>query len=627
MPRAVAVVGVAALSLLPAPASYSQAPSPAAPSPAAPSPAPAVSIAALVDQAIALFPQAAGDVVEVQGESLTLSIGRSAGAQPGLALEAFREGREIKHPKTGAVLGRTEEPLGRAVVTQVFDGYSLATADRGVVIKPGDRVRTTGNRVKLALLPLKGAGVRDPLVEAATNEIYEALNRSGRFQLGSGEQVGAWLAQEKIAPEDFVGGRGAREALQRFKLDNVLVLYYTMVERKPFVEARLFTATRADAAISTAFFVPPSIKPTPREQFSAGGGRGPVPEKKTQSLLARLLGIETDRATYSSGEGALALKEVARLNFAVVSMDVSATPADRIPRLALTDGEKIYVYKIVNRALEPDWTHSNFGIGRIHSVQLADLTGDGTLSVVANRYDSKVGMNSFIVGPRKGKPAVFVDQVDTILYAVDERGTGAKQTLLSQRFRLEGFFQKGYAEKVVLRNGSLARESPASVPEHFRATGATYSNIAGKSSRGLAYIDEQGRLRIHSGTEEIWRSSTVVGGGGPKIEVIRYIERGGRSYFYQMEPTPLAVDLDGDGIQEIIVPQNKDENGVIAVIFRTAAGIRFQQVSSGFEGYISGFGAIGSEDGGPPALITAVVRYRSLLKSGGETQIIMTLAD
>lgn len=621
MPRAVAVVGAAALALFLVTAGHSQTPGPPASAP--------VSIAALVDQTVALFPQASGDVVEVNGAALTLSIGRNVGIQPGLPLEVVREGREIKHPKTGAVLGRTEEPLGRAVVTQVFDGYSIATADRSTAaVTPGDRVRTTGSRVKLALLPLKGAGVRDPLMEAATNEVYEALGRSGRFQLGSGEQITAWLAHERLAPEDFLNNAGrVREALQRFRIDNLLVLHYTMVERKPFVDARVFTVTRSEPAISTAFFVPPSVKPAPREQFSSGTGRGPAPEKKTQSLLARLLGIETDRGTYSSGEGALALKEVARLNFPVVGMDVSATPADRIPRLVLTDGDKVFVYKIVNRALEPDWTYSGFAIGRIFSVQLADVTGDGTLSVVANRFDSKVGMNSFIVGLRNGKPTVFVDHVDTILYAVDERGTGAKQTLLSQRYRPETFFQKGQADRVVLRNGSISRESTAPVPENFRATGATYANLAGKTSRGLAYIDDQSRLRIHSGTEEIWRSSTAVGGGGIKVEVVRQIERGGRSYFFQIEPTPLAVDLDGDGVQEIVIPQNKDENGVIAVVYRTAAGIRFQQVNSGFEGIISGFGAVTSEDGGTPTLITAVVRYRSLLKAGGETQIIMTLAD
>jgi hypothetical protein len=94
-----------------------------------------------------------------------------------------------------------------------------------------------------------------------------------------------------------------------------------------------------------------------------------------------------------------------------------------------------------------------------------------------------------------------------------------------------------------------------------------------------------------------------------------------------MEPSPLAVDLDGDGIQEIVVPINKDENGVIGVVFRTAAGLRFQQVNSGFEGIIGGFGAFPGEDGTSPTLITAVVRYNSLLRTRGETQIIMTVGD
>jgi hypothetical protein len=94
-----------------------------------------------------------------------------------------------------------------------------------------------------------------------------------------------------------------------------------------------------------------------------------------------------------------------------------------------------------------------------------------------------------------------------------------------------------------------------------------------------------------------------------------------------MEPTPLAVDLDGDGVQEVVVPINRDEDGVIAVVYRSAAGMRFQQVKSGFEGIIGGFGAIPGEDGTTPALITAVVRYRSFLRAGGDTQIIMTVAE
>src|ERR1051326_4591834 len=582
MPRAAVVAAIALVAVLVATVGQTQT------QPSSSGGAPSVSITSLIDQTVALFPQIEGDVAEAQDQTLTISVGRKAGAQPGLVLEALREGREIRHPKTGAVLGKSEEPLGRVVITQVFDGYSLATADRGASIKAGDRVRTATTRAKLALLPLRGAGMREPLMEAATNEIYDAFNRSGRFQIASGDQIAAWLVQEKIGPEEFIGGRGVREALQRFKGENLLVLHYTMVERKPYVDARLFTGGRAEAALTTAFFVPPSVKAAPREQFSSGGNKPPVPEKK-QSLLARLLGLENDRANYSAGEGALALKEIARLNFVITGMDVSSGAADQIPRMVLSDGERVYVYKIVNRALEPDWTYYARSLGRVISVQLADLTGDGTLSVVANRFDSRVGMNSFIVNAKGGKPTVLVDQVDSILYAVDERGAGVKRELWSQRYKAAGFFNRGYADKVTLRNGSLSRDQAAAVPEYFRATGATFANIASKTSRALVYIDEQNRLRIVSGTDEMWRSSTTVGGGGVKIEVVRpEIESrgGGRSFFYRMEPMPLAVDLDGDGIQEIIVPLNKDENGTVGVVYRSAAGLRFQQINSGFEGII-----------------------------------------
>jgi hypothetical protein len=613
MPRVVAVVGF--LVVLASATGSAQSP------PSAP-----LSITALVDQAVALFPKVEGDVVEVQEQKLTLSVGRKAGVQPGLVLETFREGREIRHPRTGAVLGKTEEAVGHAVLTQVFDGYSVATAEGGQA-KAGDRVRTSANRPKLMVMALKGAGVRDGIVEAATNEVYEALNRTGRFQLFAGDQIAAWLTQERISSEEFLRGRGVREALQRFKAENVLALHFTLAERKPFVDARLFTAGRSDAALSTAFFVPPSIKAAPREAFSSGG-RAPAAEKKTQSLLARLLGIEADRATYSSGEGALALKEIARMGFAIVGMDVATAPADQIPRLVLSDGEKVYVYRIVNRVLEPDWTFHARSLGRVISVQLADITGDGTLSVVANRFDTRIGMSSFIVSPRGGKPTLLIDHVDALLYAVDDKGAGVKQTLWTQPYSEESFFRRGQADKVVLKNGSLVKEHAVSVPEPFRATGATFANITGKGSHALVYIDEQNRLRISSGTEEVWRSSTLVGGGGPKIEVFRQgYERGGRSFFYQMEPVPLAADLDGDGVQEIVVPQNKEENGVLAVVYRSAAGIRFQQISSGFEGVIGGFAALPGDDGGSPTLITAVVRYRSLLRAGGDTRIIMTVAE
>ena len=95
----------------------------------APASAAPLSMSALVQQVTSLFPVLEGEVIDVSGPTLTLAVPRATGARPGLALEVFREGREIKHPRTGQVLGKAEQAIGRAVVTEVFEGYSLARLD------------------------------------------------------------------------------------------------------------------------------------------------------------------------------------------------------------------------------------------------------------------------------------------------------------------------------------------------------------------------------------------------------------------------------------------------------------------------------------------------------------------
>jgi hypothetical protein len=108
-------------------------------------------------------------------------------------------------------------------------------------------------------------------------------------------------------------------------------------------------------------------------------------------------------------------------------------------------------------------------------------------------------------------------------------------------------------------------------------------------------------------------------------QVIDSTERGGRSRFHKIEPTPLAVDLDNDGIDEVVVPQNIVREGLMAVIFKGPAGYRLQSVESGFAGGITALGAYRTEEALHPTLIVAVVRFSNLFKTSGATQIIMTV--
>lgn len=586
----------------------------------------ASSLTILIDQIAALFPKVEGEVIEAQGGAVTLSVGRRDGLQPGIDLEVYREGRELRHPRTGELLGRAEKALGRVSVTQVFEAYATGSAPGGSDVRPGDKVRISAGRIRLTLLPLN-AGVKANLVEATVHELVEGLNRGGRFQVGMGDQISVWLAEQGVRPEEAVEGKGLETAAKRFKTENLLAVHFKRVEAKPYMEVRLYSYPAATPLLSTALFVPPSVKPQGKGQFSADPQARPSPLPKQRSLLARLLGGELEAGAYSTGEASIPLKEVARFAFPVISMDVAVAPKDKAPRLVITDGERVYQYRVVNRALEADWTYSVRSLGRIFSVQLADLDGDGVLEVVVNRYShfQNVAFTSFILTTRDGKPAIVAENLGDILLAVDATGEGVKQTLWIQPFTPDGVFQQGRALRAVPRNGSLVVIGPVRVPYNFRATGATLSNVAGKDTRALAYIDEQGRLGVALDGQETWRSSTRVGGGGYlRMEVVKQIERGSRSYFYSMEPMPLAIDLDGDGIDEVVVPQNQWE-GFLAVVFRGPAGYRMQSINSGFEGSITGLGAIPGDT--PPTLIASVVRFSGLLKSAGETQIIMTTSE
>jgi len=590
----------------------------------------AAPLQAIVNQIVALFLRVSGEVVEVQGTSVTLSVGKRDGVVTGLELSLFRECRELRHPKTGEILGKTEKALGRVRIVEVAEAYSVGNVQPGADVAPGDVARISAAKQRVTVVPFV-TGVRDSVVESALSDIVEGLGRSGRIQVAMGDQVGVWATQQGIKPEEFLEGKGLSEGASRFKVDHLLALVFKTVDRKPYVEARFFSLPSTAPVVTSATFVPPSVRTAaPRERFSSGGDRLP-PQPKQRSLLARILGGELEAGSYSSGENSIPLKEIGRFAFPVVAMDVSVSPKDQVPRLVMTDGEKIWLYRIVERALEPEWTYDDWfaTAGRIISVHLADLDGDGVLEVVANRYhpDPNILLTSFVLGTKDGKPVTLLKNGNDILWPVDADGSGVKKVLWAQGFSRETFFRKGEAYRVTIKGDKIVRDAPVRVPNTFRATGATMASIAGKETRALVFVDEYQRLRVSIGTEDTWRSSSPVGGGSfLKLELLKSgtTSRSPRTEFINIEPVPVAVDLDGDGVEEVIVPQNQLE-GHLGILFRGPAGYRFQSINSGFEGTITALGAIRGDN--PPTLIAAVVRFATFLKGGGETQLIMTTGD
>ena len=145
----------------------------------------------------------------------------------------------------------------------------------------------------------------------------------------------------------------------------------------------------ATPLLTTALFVPPSVRTAPKGDFSGSDqARDNQTADPQQSFLARLLTGELDAGTYSTGEGSIPLKEVAKFPFVALSMDVAVWSKDKIPRMVITDGQNVSSSTgSSGDVLEPEWTWTGTpGARSIFSVQLADLDGDGMLHVVVNRY-------------------------------------------------------------------------------------------------------------------------------------------------------------------------------------------------------------------------------------------------
>jgi hypothetical protein len=610
-----------AAALLPGAASQGQQQPPKAEAPQPPGPA--APITALVEQLADLFPKVEGEVLEVRGDTVTLGLGHRNGLHPGLNLELYRAGREIRHPRTGQVLGRTEESLGSVRVSEVQETFSQAQPSSSGEVKPGDRVRMSSAKIRITLLPLLGS-VRETLVDAATNEIVERLSATGRFQVGMGDAINVFLSQEGLKAEDVLQGRGVKKVIERFKVEHLLAVHFQRVQGRPFMEVRFFSAPREDAAVTMAFFVPPSIRSASQGgQFSNSRSTANPPSAKPRSLLSRLLGGDVDPGSYSSAESTIPLREVARFPFPVLTMDVGMHPADKTPRMVVSDGERVYMYRISGQKLDAEWSISARGMGRVMTIQLVDL------NIVGTRWHPDSGLNSFIIEFKDGKPRFLIDDIGLFLIAMDTTGGGYKQTLWAQALNTEKFFNHGHADQMALKDGKLVTERPATVHSAFRPTGVTMSNISGKDTRALAFIDDFNRLQVSLDGQDLWRSSSPVGGGYVVAEQINHEFRGGRSKFYKFEPVPVSVDLDGDGIDEIVVPQNTIREGLLAVVFKGPAGIRLQSVESGFEGAVTALGAFRTDENNQPTLVAAVVRFQGLLqnflKRSGDTQIIMTI--
>ncbi|MFI5363676.1 MAG: FG-GAP repeat domain-containing protein [Elusimicrobiota bacterium] len=172
----------------------------------------------LVAAFAAAAPAEKGYVVRVDSDTVWLDLTGADGAVPGRAFEIYAEGAELKHPVTGAVLGRARDEKASGVVKDVSDQYSTgAILSRKADVAAGQRVRFTA---------------------AATDAAAAAKSaaRPGEPELRYPASVGAAVPYEinAMAVGDF--DRIGKPQLALASENTVRLYSYPMADAKPLAE-------------------------------------------------------------------------------------------------------------------------------------------------------------------------------------------------------------------------------------------------------------------------------------------------------------------------------------------------------------------------------------------------------
>lgn len=569
----------------------------------------------IVEEVLARFPELEGEVLAVQDGALRIGLGARDGLPEEAELTVFRQGRELRHPRTGQLLGHIEEPLGRIAVQEVREQDATARvieAEPGAVPRPGDRVRLPGGRIRLALLPLipgaeQMAG-EDPL--AAT--LARGLERTGRFRVIFADRLRSWLLDQGLGVDQVPSAQDRlAELRERLRVDYLLVLAPRRTPDQMLLDLRLLSLAQGRPLLIAThpyrfpLLTPPSRRPEPGEPLAAAAAETePV-------LLARsdLLGRRF------RGEGGLPLAQAGRVRQLAMALDVAeAKGPEGSPRLVLTDGEGVWFYRLGAEGLTAEGSWSP-GTGRVIGVQFAALEGAGELEVVVNRYLPNLGMASLILRAPPAPIRPVVNDVPALLLAVDEDGDGVKEALWGQAYDPQHLFAAGRVFRYRYQGGELAPAGPIEVPWGFRATGAVMATLGLSGGRELVYIDADRRLVVAHGRNELWRSPLRVGGGSLSVEAGRPIS---------LPPNLVARDLDGDGVEEVLVPRNRPAAaggqfvaGEVVILSYRAGEMAIETLGPQFDGVVSGLALLRRE---APTLLLAVVKRSG---QGGESRIFL----
>ena len=471
----------------------------------------------------AYFPKIQGEVKAVQADRLTIGLGKKDGLAPNMTLTLWRDGRELLHPVTGAVIGRAEEEVGAVEVVSVGDASSIAVVRKKLKDpKAGDKARITPKKISLAVIPLRADKAEVP------QQLADRLNEFGRFQTLEGDKVALFLKDKKQKDSALV-----REMGSAFNLDAVVAVGVYPVEGKLLVTAMLFYAEDARQLDTIVAML------TLASRKEALGDVRPffAPIKTTTEASPDL--------------------PFAARYFAVADFD-----GDGAIEYAFSDQSRLHIYRLSPSGWHEVWTETVPAAQREiqHlSIDAADINGNNRPEIfVTAMLGGRVF--SYVVEARDGAYQ-RIDEMPGFLRVLNYPGLGP--VLVGQEYDPQSFFA-GALKQYSWSSGKYVPGQGQALPKGIGIYGFALADF-GEARPLLVAFDDRDQLVVYSGETPIWKSEerySQVGTfvlkplTGTDAAMGKSAAEADKSHRVRIPGSVTAMDIDGDGKDEALVPRN-----------------------------------------------------------------------
>jgi hypothetical protein len=575
----------------------------------------------IAEKIAAAFPRVTGRVIGIEQERVLLDLGAKDQVIPGLELQVYREGQEFKHPYTGQVLGKLDRDVGRVRVLEVQPNFSAAEIIQqaeGTMVQQGDQVRVTSARVILALPNVDVGDVTGANTRSVTRDLTNALVKTGRFEVLADQRIRAVLREEKVSNPDQYADPTTLQALwKRLRVSAVLLSKLSVMEKAIQWDVQVLSTVRGD-----------SITLASAEVKGAAPALASRPGRAAGSFAGGPTAPRIDQVALRSQE----------VPFRGQVMAVGELTGDGTIKLALSDGQGVYVYDLDKSGIKLRWSLTGSTADNVIALDAADINKNGVDEIFVTNYTAN-GLRSYVLEYREGKFAKVQEEVRLHFRVL--QGSGNAPQLYAQAAGVDMPFDGPVRQYTWQGNQYAPAGPPLPLPKAYNVVyGFALADLDGDGAPEILVLDHLDYLRVYDRSgSEIFRSSDRYGGSE---NVLEYSPNRARQTSTQdLLPNRIMLqsrmyyqDIVGDGKKQVVLPRNTPSTGYI---FKTRLydkgkifglnwdGIGMQEVWETRElpGYVADFALVDPEGTGNRQLVLLVVQTNVLGMAKSRSSVVL----